>query len=119
MTDKLDVYLEIGPKRSFAGALDWPGTNRVGRSEEEALQALVDYGPRLALVLEGTGLDFQPPASSDELRVVERLEGTRTTDFGAPDMMPTQDNEILDGADLARYETLLGAYWQAFEATAV
>ena len=119
MTDKLDVYLEIGPNRTFAGALDWPGWNRVGRSEEEALQALVDYGPRLALVLEGTGLDFRPPAGPDELRVVERLEGTRTTDFGAPDVIPTQDTESLDGADLARYETLLGAYWQAFEATAV
>src|SRR5690606_28788096 len=39
--------------------------------------------------------------------------------FGAPDVIPTQDTESLDGADLARYETLLGAYWQAFEATAV
>lgn len=118
MTDRLNVYLEIGQKRTFAGALDWPGWNRVARSAEEALQALVDYGPRYARVLEGTGLGFQPPAGADALRVAERLEGTKTTDFGAPDAMPAQDKEVLDGAELARYETLLRAYWQAFETTA-
>ncbi len=118
MTEQLAVYLEIGPKRTFAGALDWPGWNRVGRSEEEALQGLVDYGPRLALVLEGAVPGFKPPASVDDLRVVERLEGTRTTDFGAPDAMPSQDDDSLDGAELERYTALLGAYWQAFAATA-
>lgn len=118
MTRQLDVYLEIGPKRTFAGALDWPGWNRVGPNEEEALQALVEYGPRYARVLEGASPGFRLPASVADLRVVERLEGTRTTDFGAPDAMPAQDSEVLDGADLERYETLLGAYWQAFAETA-
>jgi hypothetical protein len=102
----------------FAGALDWPGWNRSGRSVEEALQSLVDYGPRFAVVVAGTGLGFQPPASTDELVVVERLPGTKTTDFGAPDAMPAQDTTVLDGADLQRYETLLAAYWQAFADTA-
>jgi hypothetical protein len=116
MTDPIDVYLETGEKRIFAGALDWPGWNRLGRSADEALQALVDYGQRFAQVLQGTGLDFQPPAGPDGLRVVERLEGTKTTDFGAPDAMPARDKARLDGADLEHYEALLGAYWRAFAA---
>lgn len=113
----LPVYLETGQKRTFAGALDWPGWNRTGRSVEEALQSLVAYGPRYARVLEGTGLGFQAPASPTDLHVAERLEGTKTTDFGAPDAMPEQDRNRLDGADLERYKTLLGAYWRAFENT--
>ncbi len=44
--DKFDVYLEIGKKRTIAGAIEWPGWCRVGRDEDTALQALFDYGPR-------------------------------------------------------------------------
>ena len=46
MPESIDAYLEIGPKRTFAGALDWPGWCRHGRNEEEALAAVFEYGPR-------------------------------------------------------------------------
>ena len=39
MTNKLNVYLEIGSRRTFAAALDWPGWCRMGRDEAAALQA--------------------------------------------------------------------------------
>lgn len=118
MSQKIPVYLETGKKRTFAGALDWPGWNRSGRSEEEALQALVDAAPRYARALAGTGLAFTVPASPAALLVIERLEGTSTTDFGAPDAMPTTDREPLDDAALHRFETLLAAYWEALVAAA-
>lgn len=35
------VHLEVGRKRVFAWALDWPGWCRPGRTEELALEALV------------------------------------------------------------------------------
>jgi hypothetical protein len=35
---KVDVVLEIGKKRTFAVALDWPGWTRRGRDEESALR---------------------------------------------------------------------------------
>ena len=50
------VYLEIGPKRTFAGAVEWPGWCRIGRGEEEALEALLAYAPRYARVVEAAGL---------------------------------------------------------------
>ena len=37
-----DVYLEIGAKRVFAGAIEWPGWSRSGRTEEDALEALIE-----------------------------------------------------------------------------
>ena len=44
----LRVYLERGDKRTFAGALDWPGWSRSGRDDEQALEALLAYAPRYA-----------------------------------------------------------------------
>ncbi len=38
----INVYLEIGKKKVFASAMDWPGWSRAGRSEEQALLVLLD-----------------------------------------------------------------------------
>lgn len=114
-SNTLDVYLEIGKKRTIASAIDWPGWARVGRDEQAALDALVAYGPRYAKLLHGTKLTFHTPADASALSVVERLEGNATTDFGAPDIAPAYDEAPIDDAALQRFETLLRAYWQAFD----
>ena len=36
----IEVYIETGQKKVFAGAVAWPGWSRSGKSEAEALQAL-------------------------------------------------------------------------------
>jgi hypothetical protein len=115
-THPIDVYLEIGAKRVFAGAIDWPGWCRSGRDEGSALQALVDSGPRYARVLRGTPLRFHPPADSSALVVVERLTGNATTDFGAPDVAPVSDARPVGDDELQRLQTLLRAFWAAFDA---
>jgi hypothetical protein len=97
-SNNIDVYLEIGKKRTFAGAIDWPGWCRIGRDEGSALQALVDYGPRYARILSATPLGFQAPADASALAVVERLEGNATTDFGAPAVAPSSDTRPVDDA---------------------
>lgn len=114
---KLNVYLESGKKRIFACAPDWPGWCRSGRNEDAALQALVDSAARYAQILAHTGLVFQSPTDVAALTVVERVEGTQTTDFGAPDVAPTADTLPIDETDLQRLQTLLQAYWSAFDAT--
>lgn len=111
-----DVYVEIGKKRICAAAIEWPGWCRVGRDEDSALQALADYGARYAGVLASAGLGFEAPADASAFSVVERLEGTGTTDFGVPDVAPSGDTRAIDDAELRRFETLLRASWQAFDA---
>ena len=110
-----DVYLEIGTKRTFAGAVDWPGWCRSGRDEASALQALVDSGPRYAHVLAATGIVFQLPAGTSAFVIVERLEGNATTDFGAPNVALSRDTRPVDDAELLRFQTLLQASWRAFD----
>jgi hypothetical protein len=117
-SNSFDVYLEIGQKRVFAGAVDWPGWCRAGRNEESALQALLDAGPRYGRILQDTGLKFHPPADVTAFNIVERLEGSATTDFGAPDKAPAADAGPLNENDLQRFQTILTACWQALDEAA-
>lgn len=115
-SETIDVYLEIGPKRTFAGALDWPGWCRYGRDDAEALAALVEYGPRYARVLSGTRLGFTAPARVEQLAVIERLEGNATTDFGAIGRPPSVDaDRFLEDAERKHVEKILRAGWRAFD----
>jgi len=113
---KIDVYIEIGEKKTFAGAMDWPGWTRSGKEEGQALQALLDSGPRYALVAEAAGVGFQAPAQTTGFNVVERLKGDATTDFGAPGIAPSGDSRPVGEDDLGRFQALLEASWQAFDA---
>jgi len=114
----VDAYLEVGSKRVFAGALDWPGWCRSARSEDEAIEALIAYGPRYAAVLEGSGVRFSSPAKVSTLAVVERLKGDATTEFGAPSIAPKADARSVDRRWLTRQEKILGASWSAFDRAA-
>jgi hypothetical protein len=115
--DLIDVYLEIGTKRTFAGAIDWPGWCRSGKDQESALQALAEYGVRYAHVLRAWEFKFRPPADTSSLRVIERLRGNATTDFGAPDLAPTGDAKPVTDAELYRLQVILKACWKAFDAS--
>jgi hypothetical protein len=116
MPHHVDIYFECGAKRTFAGALDWPGWCRPGRSEAEALAALLAYGPRYAAILAGTRLGFVAPKDPAQLVVVERLPGTATTDFGAPGVPPSADRpRSCPPAELERFEKILRAGWRAFD----
>ena len=115
---KIDVYLEAGKKRTFAGALDWPGWCRSGRDEESALQALLGYGTRYAHVLRYARLGFEVPTALSAFRIVERLEGNATTDFGAPAIPPSKDKTAVKAQELQRLQKVLRACWRTFDATA-
>ena len=113
--NKISVYLEIGQKRIFAGALDWPGWCRSGRDETSALQALLEYGTRYTGVLRAKRLGFKPPTDVSAFKVVERVRGNATTDFGAPGIAPSDDSSPVDSEELHRLEKVLQACWQAFD----
>lgn len=112
MARPVAVYLEVGAKRTFAGAVEWPGWCRSGRGEEEAVAALLAYAPRYGAVVEAAGI--KAPAAVD-VDVVERLQGGSGTDFGVPSVAPEVDERPLDAAGVDRQSRLLSASWQAFD----
>ena len=113
----MDVYLETGPKKSFACALDWPGYCRGGKTDDQALEALARYGDRY-LAAVGAESGFSPPKSTKDLVVRERLKGGSGTDFGIPSAEAKADARPVDASELSRLRNLLTASWTAFDAIA-
>jgi hypothetical protein len=109
------VYLEAGQKRTFACALDWPGWCRSARGGDAALEALTAYVPRYAKVAARAGLTL-PRITVADLDVVATLDGTMTTDFGAPDAIPAADLQRVDSRTARRDVALLDAAWAELDA---
>jgi hypothetical protein len=119
VTDTLRVILEIGKKRRVAaGAMDWPGLDRWGTSEDDALDKLLTYVPRYAGVAERAGIG-KAFARARDVEVVERVPGSSSTDFWGVAHVPSQiEGEVLSPKDLERRLDLLRACWAYFDDTA-
>lgn len=115
---RIGVYLEIGSRRTFAAALEWPGWARSGRDEAEALASLLAYAPRYARDVSSARLGFRAPSDLRALVVQERLTGDATTDFGAPGAVPSIDEQPLAADGLRRQLRLLHAAWRSFDRAA-
>jgi hypothetical protein len=106
------IYLEAGQKKVFACAVDWPGWSRSGKTDEDAIEALASYAERYAPVAAAAGVTF---ALDHDFRVVERLPGNMTTDFGAPGEVPEIDRQPLTKLAQARIAALVGGAWTVFD----
>jgi hypothetical protein len=111
----VDVYLERGAKRVFASAVDWPGYARIGKTDDEAIETLLEYGKRYASAISGAKQGFKAPS---EIKVVDRVKGGSGTDFGALSVSPKADDRSLDAKELKRQIALLKASWATYDAMA-
>jgi len=118
MPARYEVTVERGAKRVFAGANAWPGWCRGGRTEEAALEALLAYGPRYAKAVGRRRLGYVAPTDVDRFRVVERLTGNATTDFGAPGVAPRSDGRPVDEEEARRLAAIMKACWSALDRAA-
>lgn len=75
------------------------------------MAALSSYADRYAAV---AGSGFVPGT----LKVIGRLPGTSTTDFGAPGATGPWDDEPLDPAEAERLAALVESCWRVFDAVA-
>ncbi len=113
--DPTNVFLEVGSKRVFACALEWPGWCRGGKSEEHAVDALAAYAERYAAVARAAGIDF-PYTRTTTFHVVERLPGkVGYTDFGVPGEVAEHDRDPLTTDDATRLTSLVKAAWIVFD----
>lgn len=115
MSPTARVMIEQGRKRADAVALDWPGWDRSGKSEAEALAILERYRDRYAPIAELAGLDTEF-ARAGELEVVERVPGIGMTDFyGLSMKSATLEYAPMTAADCERKLALLRACWTYFD----
>ncbi len=114
MAGPISIYLEIGEKRVFASALKWPGWTRSAKDEQTALESLAAYEPRYAAVPKAACIAF--PTGNPSFRVVERVKGNATTDYGAPGIPASSDAKPLKAEEAERMCALLAASWKVFDA---
>ena len=116
MTDTLRLILELGKKRKVvAGATDWPGLDRWGTSEDDAVAKLSSYLPRYAAVAERAGMK-DTFAKARDAEVVERVPGSSSTDFWGVAHVPSEvERELLSSAELETRLDLLRATWAYFD----
>ena len=117
MTDQLRVLLEIGPKgkRVVASAMDWPGLERWGRTDEEAIDKLLAYVPRYAPVAHRAGLgdDFERAGTP---QIVERTPGNTSTDWWGIAHVPSViEGDPLPDDELERRIGIMRATWALFD----
>jgi hypothetical protein len=113
----MDAYLEVGPKKVFACAVDWPGWCRSAKTDADALEALAAYGKRYQAAL-GREIEFTAPAVASAFHVVERLQGGSGTDFGVPSAEAKADRRAVDDDEPRRLTRILEASWATFDRTA-
>jgi hypothetical protein len=105
------VAIEVGHKKSFASALDWPGWSRSGKDEDAAIETLLDYADRYRVVTDRAGIEFRP----GRVDVVERLAGSGATDFGVPGAIAEREHRLLRKPGAERLAALVSAAWDVFD----
>jgi len=113
--DPIRVMVEQGKKKAVAVALDWPGWDRSGKSEAEALELFAAYRPRYAKVAELAGLAGEFRAAG-KVKIVERLEGAGMTAFYGLSFRSTgPEHAPMSDAVCERRIALLRASWTYFD----
>ena len=105
-------------KRWVAVAADWPGLERGGKTEDEAVERLARYLPRYLPVAKRArlGAEF---ASQTSLDIIGRYQGTGSTDFWGISFAPSPlDRERFEARRFERQVRLLRATWAEFDETA-
>lgn len=106
------VRIETGKSRVFAIAIDHPGWARSAKTEEQAIEALLDHGERYKAA---TGARI---ALSTGVDVLERVKGDGNTDYGVPGS-PASDADDITAAELKRQIKLLQRCWNTFDDAAL
>src|SRR5713226_7482326 len=110
LNQRTRVYVEVGGKRAFASAADWPGWCRAGKDEASALENLAVYAPRYARVARLARVEF--PKGATNFNVVERVDGNATTDFGAPSIPANSETRPMTAPETKRMVSLVEACWK-------
>lgn len=115
MTTRIAVAIESTPKKTFASAVDWPGLARSGRTESAAIEALLAYLDRYAVVVRTAG---EPLATDDiVVEVMESAAGDGSTEFGVPGHVTAADRRPTTNAESERLVRIVAAAWARLDSS--
>ena len=114
---RIEIGEEIGAKKTFAWAIEWPGWCRSGKTADLAREALLAYAPRYETVVKAAKLEM-PSVDDDLLDLIESVEGGGGTDFGVPSVITDRDRTLVTPAGAKRLAALVEASWTVFDRVA-
>jgi hypothetical protein len=120
MTTRLRVLVEqpTKGKRWVAVAADWPGLERGGKTEDQAVEKVVGYVARYLPVAKRVRLGSELASQTDP-EIIGRYQGTGSTDFWGISFAPSPlDREPFAAPTFDRQARLLRAAWAEFDETA-
>ena len=113
----IDIGVEVGAKKTFVWATEWPGWSRGGKDRELAIEAFLAAGPRYAKVAKRAGLTLDEVRVGD-LHVVTTTTGSAGTDFGIPYEIVDDDRRPVTAREAKRLASLVKAAWAELDAVA-
>src|SRR2546430_16847092 len=120
MTSRLRVLVEQ-PTRGkgwVGGAADWPGLERGGKTEDEAVEKLSRYVPRYLPIAKRVRLGTELATQTD-LDIIGGYTGVGSTDFWGISFAPSPlDRKPFDAKLFERNVRLLRAAWAELDETA-
>ena len=118
MTRKqIDIGEEVGTKKTFVWATEWPGWSRGGKDRDLAIEAFLASAPRYAKVARRADLPFGE-VRADDLHTVTTTTGSAGTDFGIPYEIVDDDRRPVTAKEAERLASLVKAAWAELEAIA-
>jgi len=117
VAQQIRVLLETGPrgKKVVAVAPDWPGLERGAPTGEAAIERILSYVPRYAVVAKLAGMEDAFADITNSV-VIEQYSGTGSTDFwGVSFGFSSIDLQPMTVQSLERELTLMRACWAFFD----
>jgi hypothetical protein len=113
---RIEIAEEVGAKKTFAWAIDWPGWARSGKTAEGARETLLAYAPRYTVAVEAAKVEM--PDVDAGVDIVDSVIGGSGTDFGVPSAITDADRRRVTAADAERLAALVRAAWTTFDRVA-
>jgi hypothetical protein len=114
---RIDIGEEVGAKKTFVWATEWPGWSRGGKDRELAIEAFLAAAPRYAKVARRADLELEEVRASD-LRTITTMRGSAGTDFGIPYEIVDDDRRPVTASEAERLASLVQAAWAELDAVA-
>jgi hypothetical protein len=111
---RIEIGEEVGARKTFVWAIEWPGWSRGGKDASLAIESLIEHGPRYAIVAREAGLTL-PDVSASDIETTHSVTGGAGTDFGVPSAITHADRRPTSAAEARRIASLVEAAWVVFD----
>ena len=99
---RIEIGEEVGAKKTFVWAIDWPGWSRGGKDAALAIESLIEHAAALRDRRQGSRPDVPAGRRPTTSRPIDSVPGGAGTDFGVPSAITDADRRPTTAAEAER-----------------